>query len=86
MSVHPGPIATDMVDQFDGRSKSESPSQVVDAIVQGLKEGTFLVYTDTFSKNMGDSYQTFATDVVEPSSRYDGSSGHTLVNNNDGDS
>ena len=68
VSVHPGPIATDMVDQFNARHRSEPASQVADAVIQALSEGQFLVYTDTFSKNMGTEYQNFAEKVVLPTS------------------
>lgn len=61
LSVHPGPIATDMVDQFNGRDKSEPPEQVFEAIVGALEKGDqFLVYTDTFSRGMGEDYRDFA--------------------------
>jgi len=61
LSVHPGPIATDMVDQFNGRDRSEPPEQVFEAILDALEKGDrFLVYTDTFSKGMGEDYNDFA--------------------------
>mmetsp|Transcript_46170 Transcript_46170/g.88923 ORF Transcript_46170/g.88923 Transcript_46170/m.88923 type:complete len:203 (+) Transcript_46170:2-610(+) len=61
LSVHPGPIATDMVDQFGGRDRSEPPQQVFEAILHALEEGNqFMVYTDTFSRNMGEDYKDFA--------------------------
>jgi NAD(P)-dependent dehydrogenase (short-subunit alcohol dehydrogenase family) len=69
VSVHPGPIATDMVDQFAGRGRSEPPSQVADAVIDALKEGHFLVYTDTFSRSIGEAYQQFADTVIEPTSK-----------------
>lgn len=61
LSVHPGPISTDMVDQFGGRDRSEPPEQVAEAIVGALEKGDqFLVFTDTFSRGMGEDYIGFA--------------------------
>lgn len=70
VSVHPGPIATDMVDQFGGRDRSEPAFQVADAVVDALMKGTFLVYPDTKSRAIGKAYESFATSVVEPNSKY----------------
>lgn len=70
-SVHPGPIATDMVDQFNARDRAEPPQQVVDAILIALADpkAPLLVYTDTLSRSIGQSYQGFATGVVEETIR-----------------
>lgn len=77
LSVHPGPIATDMVDQFGGRNRSESPEQVCAAILEALEAGGnssgpsgFHVYTDTFSRYIGKEYENFATKVIEETSKY----------------
>ena len=60
LSVHPGPIATDMVDQFGRRDRSEPPQQVFEAIMDALEDGNqFMVYTDTFSRDMGEDYKDF---------------------------
>jgi NAD(P)-dependent dehydrogenase (short-subunit alcohol dehydrogenase family) len=61
MSVHPGPIATDMVDQFGGRDRAEPAIQVADSIMKGLEKGDFLVYTDSRSRETGNIYNSFAT-------------------------
>uniref|UniRef100_A0A6T7J5Q1 Uncharacterized protein n=1 Tax=Attheya septentrionalis TaxID=420275 RepID=A0A6T7J5Q1_9STRA len=70
LSVHPGPIATDMVDQFGGRKSAEPASQVADCVVDAMKKGEFLVYTDTASRAIGNLYESFATNVIEPQSKY----------------
>jgi len=70
ISVHPGPIATDMVDQFGGRDRSEPASIVANALVHAMREGDFLVFPDSKSKETEDFYKSFATSVVEPCSRY----------------
>ena len=65
MSVHPGPIATDM-GHAAGLSKiAESPSLVAEAIITGLKQGKFHVFPDTMAKHIESAYQHFATNIVE---------------------
>ena len=66
MSVHPGPIATDMVHQYNAWDYSEPPSQVADALVEAMKQGEFMVYPDSFSKRYGDAYRHFHESIVEP--------------------
>ena len=66
ISVHPGPIATDMVDQFAARNRSEPPEQVAEAIVGALKEGDFLVFPDSISRKIGQAYMPFAESIVLP--------------------
>ena len=66
VSVHPGPIATDMVDQFGARSRSEPAEQVADAIVEALGEGEFLVFPDSISRKIGQAYMPFAESIVLP--------------------
>mmetsp|Transcript_19953 Transcript_19953/g.30210 ORF Transcript_19953/g.30210 Transcript_19953/m.30210 type:complete len:255 (+) Transcript_19953:39-803(+) len=66
VSVHPGPIATDMVDAFGGGSKAEPASQVADALVEAMKKGEFMVYPDSKSREIGDAYKSFQEKVIEP--------------------
>lgn len=68
VSVHPGPIATDMITDTgnaDLVAAAESPSVVADAIVDGLKNGTFHIFPDTMAKQIGGAYEGFATNIVE---------------------
>merc|ERR1711862_33380 len=69
MSVHPGPIATDMVDQFGAGDRAEPPSQVADTLVDAMKKGEFMVYPDSKAHEIGGAYQSFAKDIIE-SGRY----------------
>lgn len=69
VSVHPGPIATDMVDQFGARDRSEPAEQVAEAIVEALKEGSFLVFPDTISKKIGEAYMPYAEAIVLPTTK-----------------
>ena len=66
VSVHPGPIATDMVDQYGAKGRSETPDIVPEAIVKALREGTFLVYPDAAAQRIGDAYANFADAIILP--------------------
>eukprot|EP00934_Nitzschia_sp_Nitz4_P005242 Nitzschia sp. Nitz4//scaffold59_size112058//74931//75692//NITZ4_004117-RA/size112058-processed-gene-0.196-mRNA-1//1//CDS//3329555147//5232//frame0 len=70
LSVHPGPIATDMADQFNARDKSPPASQVPDAVAAAMKKGDFFVYPDAVSQGIGEQYASFASGIVLPRSEY----------------
>lgn len=65
VSVHPGPIATDMADAAGFAEIAQSPDVVADAVVQAIRNGTFHVFPDTMAKQVGGAYESFATNVVE---------------------
>ncbi len=65
MSVHPGPIATDMGDAAGLSEIAEPPELVGECIVEALKAGDFHAYPDTMAKQVGAAYHDFATNVVE---------------------
>lgn len=65
VSVHPGPIGTDMADQA-GFEDAPPPSVVADATIAGLKAGDFHVFPDDLAQQFWDGYQGFAKSVVEP--------------------
>lgn len=65
LSVHPGPIATDMADHAGLTEIAEPPSLVGDGIVAALKAGDFHVFPDTMAKQVGEAYHSFAENVVE---------------------
>jgi NAD(P)-dependent dehydrogenase (short-subunit alcohol dehydrogenase family) len=67
VSVHPGPIATDMASDAGLDEMAEPPSVVADALIAGLKSGHFHVFPDTMARNVWKAYQIFATAVVERS-------------------
>jgi NAD(P)-dependent dehydrogenase (short-subunit alcohol dehydrogenase family) len=67
VSVHPGPIATDMAQDAGLGDIAEPPSLVGEGIVDALKAGRFHLFPDTMAKQLGGAYQSFATDVVEAS-------------------
>ncbi len=65
LSVHPGPIDTDMGNEA-GLSEIAEPAEVVsDAIIDALKSEDFHVFPDTLARKVGIVYQTFARDIIE---------------------
>lgn len=65
LSVHPGPIATDMGDAAGLSEIAEPPIVVADAIAEALRTGDFHVFPDAIAKQMGDAYKSFAVTVIE---------------------
>ncbi|MFN3166250.1 MAG: SDR family oxidoreductase [Phycisphaeraceae bacterium] len=65
VSVHPGPIKTDMGDDA-GFDDAPPPSVVADALIAALKAGEFHCFPDDFAKQFWAGYQGFAKGVVEP--------------------
>ena len=70
ISVHPGPIETDMIPQANLGNPAEPPEQVAEAIIEAIQTGAFHVYPDSKSKALGRVYHEFATKVVEPGIPY----------------
>ncbi|MDZ7966324.1 MAG: SDR family oxidoreductase [Nostoc sp. DedSLP03] len=68
LSVHPGPIATDMGDAAGMSEVAQSPALVAEGIIKALKAGDFHVFPDSIAKQMGDAYKSFAQNVIEVSS------------------
>ncbi|MHC5772226.1 MAG: SDR family NAD(P)-dependent oxidoreductase [Nostoc sp.] len=68
LSVHPGPIATDMGDAAGMSQAAQPPTLVADGIIKALKPGDFHVFPDSIAKQMCDAYKSFAQNVVEVSS------------------
>lgn len=67
LSVHPGPIATDMSDAAGMTEIAEPPAVVADGIIEALKNGDFHLFPDAIAKQMGDAYKSFAETVIEAS-------------------
>lgn len=65
LSVHPGPIATDMGDEAGLTEIAEPPSLVASAIIEALTAGDFHVFPDTMAKQIGGAYASFAQNVIE---------------------
>lgn len=65
LSVHPGPIATDMADNAGMGEIAAPPSQVAESIVAALRSGQFHAFPDDMARQVGDAYQSFAENIVE---------------------
>jgi NAD(P)-dependent dehydrogenase (short-subunit alcohol dehydrogenase family) len=65
ISLHPGPIATDMGDAAGLTAVAEPPAVVAEALVQALEENGLHVFPDSMARQIGDAYGSFATAVVE---------------------
>lgn len=65
VSVHPGPIATDMAQAAGLGEIAESPTLVADVILDALAHDKFHAYPDTMAKQVGAAYANFAKNVVE---------------------
>lgn len=65
LSVHPGPIATDMGDAAGLTEVAEPPTLVADGIIEALRAGDFHVFPDSMAKQIGGAYKSFAENVVE---------------------
>jgi len=65
VSVHPGPIATDMGNSAGLGEIAEPPELVPQAIIAAFESGDFHVFPDTMAKQVGAAYRDFATNIVE---------------------
>jgi NAD(P)-dependent dehydrogenase (short-subunit alcohol dehydrogenase family) len=66
MSVHPGPIATDMIATVPGMLEiAEPPRVVADNIVAALNSGDFHVFPDRMAREIKEAYQSFAENTIE---------------------
>lgn len=65
LSVHPGPIDTDMGDTAGFGDIAEPPSLVGDGIVRALANGDYHLFPDSMAKQVGAAYDSFRTNVIE---------------------
>lgn len=65
LSIHPGPIATDMGHEAGFDEIAEPPTIVADAVIEALKAGEFHAFPDSMAKQVGGAYESFAKNVVE---------------------
>jgi len=65
LSVHPGPIATDMADAAGITDEAEEPSVVAQGIVTALKAGQFHLFPDSLAEKVGQAYANYAENVIE---------------------
>lgn len=67
VSVHPGPIATDMGVDAGLEAIAEPTTLVSDALIAALKTEQFHVFPGSMAQQLGTAYQSFAENVVEAS-------------------
>lgn len=68
LSVHPGPIATEMTHASGRADIAESPTLVAEAIIAALQSGEFHVFpNDTMAQQMWKVYESFAKTVIKVS-------------------
>ena len=65
LSVHPGPIATDMGDEAGLTAIAEPPSVVAEALFDALEKKEFHVFPDTMAKSFWEQYSSYAQNVLE---------------------
>lgn len=65
VSIHPGPIATDMGNDAGLSDIAEPPTLVADGLIEALESGGFHVFPDTMAKQIGSAFDHFAKNVVE---------------------
>ena len=65
LSVHPGPIATDMGDTAGFGDFAEPAELVGTAIVEALAAGEFHCFPDSMAKKFERHYKPFASRVIE---------------------
>ncbi|KIG14057.1 3-oxoacyl-[acyl-carrier protein] reductase [Enhygromyxa salina] len=63
VSVHPGPIDTEMA-AGAGFEQTDAPSSVSEAIVTALEAEEFHVFPDVMAKQFESAYQSFAENIV----------------------
>jgi NAD(P)-dependent dehydrogenase (short-subunit alcohol dehydrogenase family) len=65
VSVHPGPIATDMAGDAGMEDQAEPPEVVAEAIIEALATGSFHVFPDSYARQIAADYRSFAEAVIE---------------------
>lgn len=65
LSVHPGPIETDMIKRAGMENMGDPASVVSEGIVRALKTGDFHLFPDTMAKQFESAYSNFAKDIIE---------------------
>ncbi len=65
VSVHPGPVATDMGKEAGFEEGAATPAPVVaDSIVAAIENGQFHAFTDDMARMIGSAYDSYAENIV----------------------
>lgn len=65
LSVHPGPIATDMADNAGMKDMAEPASIVSEGIIAALQAGVFHLFPDSMAQQFQAQYQDYANTMIE---------------------
>jgi NAD(P)-dependent dehydrogenase (short-subunit alcohol dehydrogenase family) len=65
LSVHPGPIATDMANEAGMGEMGQPVDSVSEGIVAALKAGDFHLFPDEMAKQFESAYNSYATNFIE---------------------
>jgi len=65
VSVHPGPIATEMANSLGIIEIAEPAELVPQAIIAAIESGDFHAFPDTMARQVGAVYRDFASNIVE---------------------
>ncbi len=65
LSVHPGPIATDMADDAGMGHMGEPTAVVSEGIITALASGQFHLFPDSMAQEFGGAYHSYAENVIE---------------------
>lgn len=65
LSVHPGPIATDMAEAAGMTEMTEPSSVVAEGIVTALKTGDFHLFPDSLARDFYGAYKNYAENMIE---------------------
>lgn len=65
VSVHPGPIKTDMAEDVGLGDIAEPPELVAQGIFEAIEDETFHVWPDSMAKQFGEAYESFANKIIE---------------------
>ena len=66
LSVHPGPIATDMAKEAGMEEGADPVELVSEGIVDALHSGQFHLFPDTMAKDFESVYHNYAEQIIEP--------------------
>ncbi|WP_395373358.1 SDR family oxidoreductase [Marinicella sp. W31] len=65
LSVHPGPIDTDMATQAGMGDGAESTNTVSEGIVSALQSGQFHLFPDNMAQTFEGAYNSYANNIIE---------------------
>ena len=65
VSIHPGPIATEMANSLGIGEIAEPAELVPHAIIAAIESGDFHAFPDTMARQVGAVYRDFASHIVE---------------------